>query len=100
LRDLGAQALGVEDVEGSCTRAMDVLAQYSMALPFCALYVVDPAGNLAHRAALSCPMPEGWFPREISLPPAQSSPDPWSLRALCDTGGRQSVDDLPLHPTT
>ena len=77
LRDLGAQALGVKDVEGSCRRAMDVLAQYSLDLPFSALYVADSDGNRAHRAALSCPLPQEWFPPEVTLPADPSSPDPW-----------------------
>src|SRR5689334_18478021 len=51
LRDLGAQALGVEDVAGVCKRAIDVLAQYTMDLPFSVLYVVDADGAQASRAA-------------------------------------------------
>ena len=98
LRDLGAQALGVEDVAESCERAMDVLAQYSMDLPFCALYVTDRDGNRARQAALSCPMPQEWFAREVSLPPDPSSPDPWRLCALYRTGLRQYVGDVPTYP--
>jgi len=99
LRDLGAQALGVEDVEESCRRAMDVLARYSMDLPFCALYVADRDGNRAHRAALSCPMPQEWFPPEVALPPAPSS-DPWRqvenavVRPLIGAGQERPVGFL------
>src|SRR3569833_4643006 len=82
LRDLGAQALGVEDVAGSCKRALGVLAQYSLDLPFSALYVVDDDGARASRAALTCPMPEQWFPQSIPLRPAAVGPDPWRISAL------------------
>jgi PAS domain S-box-containing protein len=101
LRDLGAQALGVEDGAGSCRRAMDVLAQYSMDLPFTALYVANADGNLAHRAALSTPMPDEWFPEVLPIPPAESASDPWRLGVLWDTGLRQTIDDLAqLHFAT
>ena len=77
LRDLGVQALGVEDVEESCRRAMDVLVQYSTDLPFSALYVTDSDGNRAHRAALSSSAPQEWFPPEVSVPSDPSLPNPW-----------------------
>lgn len=94
LRDLGAQAFGVEDVAGSCKRAMGVLAQYPMDLPFSALYVVDADGARASRAALTCPMPEQWFPQSIPLRPDAAARDPWRISALCDMGQRQGIDDL------
>ena len=101
LRDLGAQALGVEDVAGSCRRAMDVLAQYAMDVPFSALYVVDADGAHASRTALTCPMPQEWFPQTIPLRPADSPRDPWRIGALSDTGQRQIIDDLtPLDVVT
>src|SRR6185437_14942165 len=92
LRDLGAQAFGVEDVAGSCKRAMGVLAQYSMDLPFSALYVMEADGARASRAAATCPMPEQWFPQSIPLHPAASARDPWRISALAETGQRQRID--------
>ncbi|MGH8597878.1 MAG: ATP-binding protein [Gammaproteobacteria bacterium] len=88
LRDLAAQGIGVEDVEDSCRRAIDVLAQYPFDLPFTALYLIDP-GQHAHRAALSGLLPDAWFPAALPLPSAR---DPWKLEALRTTGLRQSID--------
>jgi signal transduction histidine kinase len=93
LRDLAAQAMGVDEVASSCRRAVQVLAQYPLDLPFCALYVLDADSRYARRASLSAPMPEEWFPETLSLPPPPSR-DPWKLVALCATEERQSIDDL------
>ena len=40
LRDLAAQSVGVESVDDSCRRAIQVLAQYPNDLPFTALYLI------------------------------------------------------------
>ena len=93
LRDLAAQAIGVDEVASSCRRAVEVLAQYPLDLPFCALYVLDADSRYARRGALSTPMPEEWFPEALPLPP-QPSRDRWKLAALCATKERQSIDDL------
>jgi PAS domain S-box-containing protein len=93
LRDLGAQAMDVDDVASSCCRAVEVLALYPLDLPFAALYILDADGNRARRAALSAPMPEEWFPEALPLPP-QPSPDRWKLAALCATKVRQRIEDL------
>jgi signal transduction histidine kinase len=92
LRDLAAQAMGVDEVASSCRRAVEVLALYPLDLPFCALYVLDADSRHARRATLSTPMPDEWFPEALSLPPP--SRDPWKLAALCATEERQSIDDL------
>jgi signal transduction histidine kinase len=91
LRDLAAQAMGVDEVASSCRRAVEVLAQYPLDLPFCALYVLDADSTVARRASIIPPMPEEWFPEALSLPPPR---DPWKLAALCATEERQSIDDL------
>ena len=92
LRDLAAQAMGVDEVASSCRRAVEVLALYPLDLPFCALYVLDADSRHARRATLSTPMPDEWFPEALSLPPP--SRDPWKLAALCATEERQIIDDL------
>jgi signal transduction histidine kinase len=93
LRDLGAQAMGVDDVASSCRWAVEVLAQYPLDLPFSVLYTVNLDGKSARRVALSGPMPEEWFPASFPLTPAQSH-DPWKLATLCSTQRRQDIDDL------
>lgn len=54
LRDLGAQALGVQDVAESCSRAMDVLAQHSM--DYSSVSTVLRGLRAAHTKALE----SGW----------------------------------------
>jgi signal transduction histidine kinase len=77
LRDLAAQSVGVESVDDSCRRAIQVLAQYPNDLPFTALYLISekdvgldsaqPAGARARRAAISRELPESWFPATLDL---------------------------------
>jgi PAS domain S-box-containing protein len=93
LRDLAAVGTGVHEVESSCRRAVEVLAQYPLDVPFCALYVLDAGCDHARRAALSSPMPEEWFPEAVPLPP-QPSRDRWKIAALCATQASQNIDDL------
>jgi signal transduction histidine kinase/CheY-like chemotaxis protein len=93
LRDLASQAMGVDEVASSYRRAVEVLAQYPLDLPFCALYVLDADSKFARRAALSTPMPEEWFPEALPLLPPPSL-DRWKLASLCSTEERQSIDDL------
>jgi hypothetical protein len=91
LRDLAAQAVGVESVDDSCQRAIQVLAQYPNDLPFAALYLIgendidlkdaSPAGVYARRAALSRQLPQSWFPAALDL--AQGG-NPWRLGELPD----------------
>jgi PAS domain S-box-containing protein len=95
LRDVAANVMGVGDVASTCRRAVDVLAQSSLDIPFCALYTVDLDGRRAHRAALSRPMPQKWFPDVLDFPPEPSF-DPWRLAMLSATEERQSVADLAL----
>jgi PAS domain S-box-containing protein len=92
LRDLASQALGVEDVEGSCRRVADVLAQYPFDMPFAALYLIDVEAQVARRAALSHLLPGDWFAATIALPPDSDS---WQLGKLLETETRQTIEGLP-----
>jgi signal transduction histidine kinase len=86
LRDLAAQSVGVESVDDSCQRAIQVLAQYPNDLPFVALYLISgtgiglkdesPSGVQARRAALSRQLPESWFPATLDLADGEH---PWRL---------------------
>lgn len=93
LRDLAVRAEGLGDVESACRRAVEVLRQYPLDLPFAAVYVLDRDSRHARRMARSNPMPEEWFPAVVALPP-QSSLDRWKLGELCATQHKQSIDDL------
>jgi signal transduction histidine kinase len=93
LRDLAAQAMDVDDVSSSCHRAVEVLAEYPLDLPFSALYILEADGCRARRAALSTPMSEEWFPEALPLPP-QLSRDRWKLATLCATKASQRIEDL------
>ena len=93
LRDLAAHAVGLGDVENACRRAVEVLRQYPLDLPFSAVYVLDRDSRHARRMARSNLMPEEWFPAVLALPP-QALPDRWKLGALCATQQKQSIDDL------
>ena len=92
LRDLASQTMVVDEVASGCRRAVEVLAQYPLDLPFCALYVLDADSSHARLAALSTPMPDEWFPEALPLPPPFR--DRWKLASLCATEERQSIDDL------
>ncbi len=99
LRDLAAQSVGVENVDDSCRRAIQVLAQYPNDLPFTALYLVGekdgggvrPAVARARRTAISRELPESWFPQTLDLTDGRNQ---WRLGAP-ETELRQSVTDLP-----
>ena len=93
LRDLAAQSVGLDEVANTGRRAVEVLAQYPLDLPFSALYVLDRDGRCARRVACSSPMPEEWLPAVMSLPPPASQ-DRWKLADLCTTQLRQSIDEL------
>ena len=96
LRDLAAQAAGLDGVADTCRQAVEVLTQYPLDLPFAALYVLDRDGRYARRMAWGSPMSEEWLPAVMSLPPhsTPSTQDRWRLADLCTTQLRQSIDDL------
>ena len=67
LRDLAAQSSGIESVEESCRRAMQVLAQYPIDLPFAALYLLDEqSARCTPRGVCSRELPEIWFPTVLA----------------------------------
>ena len=93
LRDLAANTVGLADLDNTCRRAVEVLRQYPLDLPFSALYVLDRDSRQARRLARSNPMPEEWFPAVVDLP-SRSAPDRWKLGELCATQLKQSIEDL------
>ena len=102
LRDLAAQSVGVESVDDSCRRAIQVLAQYPNDLPFTAIYLVSeqdvdldgarPAVARARRAAISRELPESWFPETLDLGYGEN---PWQLGAPQTDELRQNIIGLP-----
>jgi hypothetical protein len=92
LRDLAAQSVGVESVDDSCQRAMQVLAQYPADLPFIALYLINQDGLTARRAALSRSLPGERFPPAVRLGHGEN---PWLLGAPAGAPTKQSIRDLP-----
>jgi len=89
LRDLAAQSSGIESVDGSCRRAIQVLAQYPNDLPFAALYLLDEQSAGARRVAVSRELPEIWFPTELDIGPGRN---PWQLH---EPQLRMHLTDLP-----
>ncbi|MDB6102373.1 MAG: Multi-sensor hybrid histidine kinase [Gammaproteobacteria bacterium] len=101
LRDLAAQAVGVESVNDSCQRAIQVLSQYPNDLPFAALYLIgengidlkdaSPAGVYARRAALSRELPQSWFPAALDLAAGEN---PWRLGELRGSEPGRNIVEL------
>jgi signal transduction histidine kinase/DNA-binding response OmpR family regulator len=92
LHDLAAQSGGIESVDGSCRRAMQVLAQYPNDLPFAALYLLDDRSAGARRAAVSRELPESWFPAVLQIGPGRN---PWQLTEPRAEQLRMHLTDLP-----
>jgi signal transduction histidine kinase len=102
LRDLAAQAVGVESVDDSCRRAIQVLAQYPNDLPFTALYLISetdmdfdsarPAAVRARRAAISRDLPQSWFPAMLDL---ASGEDQWQFGTTHRDQPRHHITGLP-----
>jgi len=92
LHDLAAQSVAVESVDGSCRRAVQVLAQYPNDLPFTALYLIDATAGSARRVAVSRELPESWFPAVMDLDPGRNS---WQLSDAPAARLRMSLTDLP-----
>ena len=102
LRDLAAQSVGVESVDDSCQRAIQVLAQYPYDLPFAALYLIDEAGvdleddgivtARARLAATSRELPAEWFPPLLTVADGKNG---WRLDELRREDVKQNVTGLP-----
>src|ERR1700722_15974724 len=90
LRDLAARTVGVEDVEDSCRRLCEVLAQYPLDTPFAALYLIDGDRQRARCVARSGELPSPPLPAELGV-----SDSPWPLARLINTELAQELEQLP-----
>ncbi len=94
LRDLAARVTGVDSVEVSCQRAIEVLAQYPLDVPIAALYLINAEGDAAHRVAATRVVSESALPAAVSLAGTAAA---WDFsRALAVESGQQ-VADLPAR---
>ena len=92
LRDLAVRVTGVDSIEASCRRAIDVLAQYPADVPVAALYLIDSEGKRARRIAATRALPDSDMPAQVAL---DDTSGPWDFaRALAVESGQQ-VADLP-----
>jgi signal transduction histidine kinase len=92
LRDLAAQSGSIESVDGSCRRAMQVLAPYLNDLPFAALYLLDARSGAANRVAVSRELPDAWFPDVLDIAPGRN---PWTLTGTRPEEISRNLTDLP-----
>jgi PAS domain S-box-containing protein len=92
LRDLAARTVGVEDVEDSCRRLCEVLAQYPLDTPFAALYLIDGDRQRARCVARTGELPMQPLPLELGF-----TNSPWPLAQLIDTEAAQELQGLAGH---
>ncbi len=93
LRDLAARVTGVDSVEASCRRSIEVLAQYPTDLPIAALYLIDANTQVARRVGSTRNLPASVLPDKLPLGGAAG---PWDL-SLVAGDARQRLIDLPSH---
>jgi PAS domain S-box-containing protein len=91
LRDLAARSSGVQSVEDACRRAVCVMAQYPLDLPYAALYLLDPQRKVARLAAAARDLSGQQVPRQYLLHDAALPP---AVKELVRSGQRQRIDDL------
>jgi len=94
LRDLAARVTGVDSIEISCRRAIDVLAQYPADVPIAALYLIDPVTGRARKVTSTREVSDSALPASVAL---DDTSGPWEFaRALAMESGQQ-ISDLPAR---
>jgi PAS domain S-box-containing protein len=91
LRDVAARAMGAQSVEDACQRAVDVMTQYPLDLPFAGLYLLDAQRHSARLVAASQQLSAEQVPRQFLLGAESSVP---AVTQLLRTEQRQRIDDM------
>ncbi|WP_431286875.1 ATP-binding protein [Roseateles chitinivorans] len=94
LRDLAARTVGAEDTHDCARRVCDVVADCPLDLPFAALYLNDPGGQVARRICFSLPEADtpSPFPERLSLVDPAGG---WPVQELAAGGGARDLPDMP-----
>ncbi|OWQ45416.1 hypothetical protein CDL60_19355 [Roseateles noduli] len=94
LRDLAARTVGADDTHDCARRVCDVVADCPLDLPFAALYLNDPGGQLARRVCFSLPETgtPSPFPERLSLVDPAGG---WPVQDLAAGGGARELPDMP-----
>ncbi|HEY3731086.1 MAG TPA: ATP-binding protein [Steroidobacteraceae bacterium] len=90
LRDLAARPVELEGIEQCCSRLCETLAQYSLDVPFAALYLVEGAERQARRVASTGELPSHLLPEQLALTDSL-----WPLATLTQSGATQELQHLP-----
>jgi signal transduction histidine kinase len=96
LHELSNQAARAKTSEEATRLAAGVLGKYTADLPFCAIYVVDPAdaGKLTLSAAVGLPEGDAAFPRELDLDGPAAIPE---LARVVRERSAVPLEDLASH---
>jgi signal transduction histidine kinase len=94
LRDLAARLGGVGDARDSCSRAIKVLAEYPLDVPFSALYLAEQATQGLRLVASTRELDEQLLP---ATAPLTGPSDAWLLADALREQGRQHLKQLPRH---
>jgi PAS domain S-box-containing protein len=90
LRDLAARTGGANGIEDTARRAIEVLGNNPLDVPFAALYLVEPDRRAASCIAATRALPAG-LDRRLALDDAHS---PWNLAGVLAHGEILAIDDL------
>ena len=96
LRDLAARTVGAGDTHDCARRVCGVVSDAPLDLPFAAVYLNEPggqvAGQVARRICFSLPDGSASFPERLDL---LDPPDGWPLQDLAAGGAARDLPDLP-----
>lgn len=92
LRDLGARSLETKTADEACTRAAEILANYSSDISFVLLYLFDSDCKIAHLAgAAGIEMNTPDAPAVIEM---TGSAGIWPIAKVCDSEQMEVIHDL------